>query len=86
MKTENTTVLVHDCNHDIVKVDGKDYLYSVATNPQCQSSTYGTLKHLVSIIYKYGGIARNQFTPAGMECLRDYLTPMGYTLSDLFKD
>ncbi len=65
--------------------DGKS-LWSIANKPEegTQNSWFGNIRHVISIIYKYGSYKINDFTAAGLQLIINDITPRGYTLNDLF--
>lgn len=61
------------------------YLYSVAVKEGYGNSSYGNFVHLISIMYKYGGYKKEDFTEYGWQLIVDYLKTYNFKESDLFK-
>ncbi len=61
------------------------FLYSIAIKEGCTSTTYGNIKHLISIIYKYNAYKISDFTEYGLSLIDQYLKDRRYTRKDLFQ-
>lgn len=63
------------------------YIWSIAIpeakNDGCSDTTYGSIKHLISIIYNYGVYKQSDFTAYGWNLILDYLKETRYTVADL---
>ena len=67
-----------------VLVVENDFIKSIAIVEGCNDTQFGTLQHLVSLIYK-GYYKKDRFTDQGLKAIESYLIKRKYKLEDIFK-
>ena len=57
---------------------------SIAIEEGCKDSQFGTLQHLIGLIFK-GYYKKDRFTADGLQIIENHINKSGYTLEELFK-